>query len=138
MRDRVITIHGVCSSGKWQDDIGAVLEPHFEHVPIRYDDYRSLGRVKLVFEPSILLVAAALIPLYKFLNVGAIGPTLALVLLAHVGSYVRRRRLLNAFKRHIDPSICFGGQPHLIAHSFGTFVALKSLKRDTSVDFGAI
>src|SRR5260370_8214477 len=56
IRERVLTIHGIESSGDWQEDIARAFAPHFECKTIKYPHYRWVGPLKLLLEPYVFLV----------------------------------------------------------------------------------
>lgn len=60
MTERVITVHGLWTEGRWQEEIAPVLYPHFEPGSVKYRSYRFLGPLDLVFEPWVLLPGLAL------------------------------------------------------------------------------
>jgi hypothetical protein len=138
---RVITIHGINSDGKWQELIGKILSPHFEHVPIKYDQYRHLGPLKLVLEPWVLAVGG---PVCLVLTATSIlnRPWAIwglVLLLAFVGAYIRRKKTLREVKATMDPYMVLGSPaPHLIAHSFGTYLSCRALALFGEIEFDRI
>lgn len=88
----VATIHGINSDGDWQKEVGRVLEPHFRHIPLHYEQFRRLGW------PRIL-------------------------------SGRLRRQALESVVRQFSQEVVAGDRPHLIAHSFGTWIAAQLMKR---------
>jgi pimeloyl-ACP methyl ester carboxylesterase len=50
MKRKVLTLHGISSDGAWQDRLGAILAPHFEHIPLRYYEFRTKGPLKVAFD----------------------------------------------------------------------------------------
>jgi hypothetical protein len=138
MPPKVITIHGV-NPDPWQDEIHAVLKPYFETVKIRYTEYDGLlGPIKAVCHPVAvvawiatglgslvaLFVSRGWLPLWLL-----VGSFLALV----VGSAVARRQrraCARRVARHINTAAATAPPvgPHVIAHSFGTFMTMRVLK----------
>lgn len=128
---QVLLVHGINSKGDWQWGVGHVLEPHFEVVKIRYWHYRWFGAFKLVFEPFALILGAAAT---YFLTAPILPAWLAVacaIAVGFVAAYltapIRRRMAVKRFLKR-------GGQglgvtrPHIIAHSFGTFLTGWVLK----------
>jgi pimeloyl-ACP methyl ester carboxylesterase len=128
---QVLLVHGINSNGGWQDAVGHVLEPHFEVAKIRYWQYRWFGAFKLVFEPwSLVLVGAAT----YFLAVRFLAIWLAVVSAVVIGSAaayltapIRRRMTMQRFVEEGGTSLGVT-RPHIIAHSFGTFLTGWVLK----------
>ena len=54
MEEYIITVHGIATAGKWQDDISTAYAPHFECLTVSNRHYRWLGALKL-FKSLILL-----------------------------------------------------------------------------------
>ena len=125
----VLTIHGISSAGQWQDDLGKILACHFKHIPIKYRTYRYLGALKLVSDPwalgagGLALLVAHARKVDLPIGVVAVG----LVALGFAGSVVRRRITFRQVKKKIDVHMMYGEVPHLIAHSFGTYLACQTL-----------
>lgn len=99
----VITVHGIWTEGRWQQEIAPVLYPHFEPTSVKYGAYRFLGPLDLVFEPLVLLPGlAAWVAAFPFLwwrewlhlKTGAsMGLLLVVVLIAaHLPVHIRLRR----------------------------------------------
>jgi pimeloyl-ACP methyl ester carboxylesterase len=128
---QVFLVHGINSNGDWQKDVGQVLEPHFEVVHIRYWQYRWLGAVKLVFEPWALIVAGGatyflasrVMPAWLAVALGV----LVGVISAYLTAPIRRRMTMKRFVAKGGKSLGVT-RPHIIAHSFGTFLAGSVLK----------
>jgi pimeloyl-ACP methyl ester carboxylesterase len=133
---RVLLIHGINSNGKWRKDVARVLRAHFEPIPIKYWHYRWLGATKLLLEPWALILLALLsyffvaryLPTWIALALGlGVGITLAIL-----ASPLRRRWALESVVRQASPSLSFG-RPHIIAHSFGTYLTIWALKTIAAV-----
>jgi len=125
----VITIHGINTLGPWQEDIGRILECHFRHVPIKHKKYRRLGALKLVSDPWVILIGGFLwwVAAHLGFGVNILGAAGALVACGFAGALLRRRSLFAEVKKQLDPHMMHGGVPHLIAHSFGTYLAGRTL-----------
>lgn len=144
MRERVLTIHGIESSGDWQEDIARAFAPHFECKTIKYPHYRWLGPLKLLVEPYVLLLLGAICAVVLF-TVDHSSRTgwlalLLLLLIAYLASYWRRSC---AFK-HVLQQVSSYARPddqsetHLIAHSLGTFLMGLALRKRPDVHLGRI
>ena len=55
----VLLIHGINSSGEWQDKARVILEPHFRCEVIRYRDYWLFGATKIYVWPWAFLFLVA-------------------------------------------------------------------------------
>lgn len=138
----VVTIHGIDTAGNWQEQVEQVFTPHFECIGIKYPDYRRFGASTLAFGSVWLL----------WLAVSAIGLSFAAFVLRHealaflgvtcvilvgITSFFlarhKRSLVLNRFKSELDERVPFGASPHLIAHSFGTFLTGRALKKFPNV-----
>jgi pimeloyl-ACP methyl ester carboxylesterase len=128
----VVLVHGVKTKGKWQDDLFPLLSQCFEPVIVRYPQYTGLiGGLLVVCEPWVLLLVAVLSLLVWWLGwlpVSAVGVAgLALCLFAFLPGAVevRRRLAMRTYKR--ATAGVFRKAPHLIAHSFGTYLTVRVL-----------
>jgi AcrR family transcriptional regulator len=98
---QVLLVHGINSNGKWQNDVGRVLEPHFQVVKVKYWQYRWLGGMKLLVEPWAFVLVGVLVYLLaaacmsKWLA-AAIALLLALIVSYFVAPFRRNaaRRIL--------------------------------------------
>jgi pimeloyl-ACP methyl ester carboxylesterase len=128
---RVILIHGISTAGAWQDEISPLLRHFFSPISLRYPHYRRWGAFKLVVEPIVLIGLLAAIALTSWLRGVSGYMVLVLVVsstLISIGfAYVRRRLSVDSCIRQAGDS--FLGRPHVIAHSFGTYITLQMLKR---------
>ena len=127
----VLLIHGINSDGSWRDDVARVLRPHFKPVPVTYGHYRWLGATKLLLEPWTWALLSLLVyfALSLYLSAWVALPT-ALLLGTGAGilsSPLRRRLALRSLVRQASPYVSFG-RPHVIAHSFGTYLTVWALK----------
>lgn len=43
---KVILIHGINSTGEWQEQVESLLSPHFECVVFKYSEFQKAGAVK--------------------------------------------------------------------------------------------
>lgn len=138
IRQTVLTIHGANPDRAWQRMAGRVLEPHFRHVPIEYDEYLGLkGVIKVVFSLWFAPFVAAglgLAVLMVFqrrwgLALAGLGSALASLALGLLVAYMQRRACLRRVKPQViaatagDPV-----EPHVVAHSFGTYLMGTALR----------
>ena len=132
----VLLVHGINSNGDWQDDVARVLRPHFEPVKIKYRHYRWLGASKILLEPWALILLG--LPIYfvgsRYLpGWVALGMALLVgVIAAYFAAPLRRRSALKSWVRQASPHIAFG-RPHIIAHSFGTYLTGWALNKIPAV-----
>ena len=136
---KIITVHGICTEGKWQDEIKLVLEPHFECCTVSYDYYKSLGFIKIFFSPMVILITMIVLIVLAFLGhlhtrfffiVCILGIILSLII-----AWFRRHLTLNKFQNDVSLLTSEGDTPHhIIAHSFGTYLTGRALIKwdDTS------
>ncbi len=137
-KQRIVTVHGINTEGEWQASVKRVLEPHFECVPFKYDEYRRRGELLLLlsswkFVLAVWVIAAVAIwMLFRHLVLFAI-PMLALA--ACVAAccvwkhFSKRKALSNRFAEWLSSLEEKDGPPppHVIAHSFGTFLTGHAL-----------
>ena len=148
IRQTVLTIHGVNPDRAWQRMAGRVFEPHFRHVPIEYDGYEGLkGPIKAVFSLwfAPLFVAglglAVLIALQRrwVLALAVLVASVASLALGLWVAYRQRRACLDKVKPKLiaaaagDPA-----EPHVVAHSFGTYLIGSALRKFPEVMFERI
>jgi pimeloyl-ACP methyl ester carboxylesterase len=107
---RVLLIHGVHADTTWQDRISFVLRPHFEPVKITYEQFQQLGTVSLLSLEGILRrlllpfgVSPAAINGYRMAAMASVAN--------QMGQYMT------------------GEPPHIIAHSFGTYLTAIIFQR---------
>ena len=140
----VVTIHGINSAGDWQEQLKGVLEPHFSCLTVKYPHYRRFGALKLVLEPWVLFGGAFLLLLLT-LNHGVRETwwawgilILGLLLVSHFSTVFRRYAAIKYVKATINKHLPPGERPHVIAHSFGTFIVGTIMKRFPDLRFDAI
>jgi hypothetical protein len=147
MKERVLTIHGIATGGDWQEEITAAFSPHFECVSITYSQYRRLGILKLLLDPWVLGAGAALgSTIWWVAPAGGGAPSwieggfAALAMAAYLATYERRRRAFKTMLRQAGPYAQRAHQTytHLIAHSFGTYLAGRALAGRPDFHLGRI
>ena len=144
IRERVLTIHGIESSGDWQEDVARAFAPHFACKTIKYPHYRWLGPLKLLLEPYVFLVlgatAAVVLFLKKYSSLTGWIVFMSLFLIAYFASYWRRSCAFN----HILKQVSLYAKPddqsetHLIAHSLGTYLMGLALRKRANIHLGRI
>lgn len=139
IRQIVLTIHGVNPIRTWQRVVGRVLEPHFRHVPIEYDEYLGLkGCIKPVFSPWCVLLVFAGFSFAVILTLrGDPGSALACVVGTltsfALGLIIAAKQRIQCLDR-VKPKLIAASQgdpvpPHVIAHSFGTYLIGTALRK---------
>lgn len=126
-KKKVITIHGVNPDRNWQVVARRVLEPHFEVISLGYRGYDGLqGPVRLICHPLVFVVALVMAAASIWLPISLWTPV---ALFAGGVAIARLQRFSHV--RRIKKKISEQGhqpRPHLIAHSFGTYVSGRSLR----------
>jgi pimeloyl-ACP methyl ester carboxylesterase len=143
----LLTVHGANSDGKWQKEVQAVMNPHFECIPYRYVGYEGKrGVVKSIVEPWSLLIAIGLaIPgIAVFIvghvwggwpafgaadTAGIVGATAiaTLLIIGLVRAFWQRSTGAEQLKIYVDRS---GARtPHIIAHSLGSYLVGRALDK---------
>ena len=136
----VLTIHGVSPDRTWQDRAAMALGPHFRCVPITYRQYGSLlGAFGALFNLSTILALCGVVVWYGTwrspIRISAL--TLVAIVASVAIARYRRRRVVDVVKRQI--SLKAGQrQPHVIAHSFGTYISGWALEKFQDLRFGRI
>ena len=127
---KVITIHGVCPSS-WQETARRVLAPHFAYSAIRYSDYNCSrgGAIKAVVHPLLLLtaIAVAFWAAYAGASRWWYAATLGLVGAGARVACVQRQKCAERLKTRISDESADAYATHVIAHSFGTYVAARAM-----------
>src|SRR5712691_5739119 len=126
----LLTIHGVNPDRKWQERTHEVLNPHFACDAITYHEYdTNFGPVRAVFSIPLLIASATLL----LIGVAAMffwgWPTALLLLAGGVVffassifvAWLKRIKCAQFLKQEIDRRCPFGN-PHIIAHSLGTYL----------------
>lgn len=147
VRQLIVLIHGVrlgAQSDAWYGTVQSVLEPHFDCRGIKYDDYVGLkGLIGTIFSPWLLVLAIlglsfAGISFYNgSIRWALLGIALALGLTfaALEVAYRRRQTVSGRVKVKLDRELHgYPGQPHVIAHSFGTYVAGTALRKFPNIE----
>ena len=127
---QVITIHGVCP-GPWQTTVSRVLAPHFACVTISYPGYSCWrgGAVKAVAHPAFLLAAVALAGWTTYADLSPWW-LMGVAGLVGTGAWIarmQRHRCARRTKTHISDESAGAWATHVIAHSFGTYLAARAM-----------
>jgi hypothetical protein len=152
MPPRVLLIHGISSDGAWFATVGRALRPYFEIEEFPYEEYRADGDWRVATglskddalrrgAASIGVTAAAVAA--AGLALGPLGAAAALA--AGVGGGWRwttgereplRRRVTLTLRQRLEALNAGGEAPHVVAHSFGTYLVTRTLERhpDLRVD----
>jgi len=144
IRERVLTIHGIQTSGDWQEDVARAFAPHFACKTIKYPHYRWLGPVKLLLEPYVFVVLGAIAATVLFLTNHASWIAwlvlATLVVISYLASYWRRsctfNHVLNQVSVYAKPDD--QSETHLIAHSLGTYLMGLALRKRSNIHLGRI
>jgi pimeloyl-ACP methyl ester carboxylesterase len=128
----VVLIHGIRTTGEWVDEFSRLLKQFFEPVPVKYSQYRgNFGGLCVFLEPWIVvgvsIVAASTYALGWLPGWSAALAGLVACLFSILPGAVafRRRSALKTYK--LATRDTFQKIPHLIAHSFGTYLTVRLL-----------
>jgi hypothetical protein len=121
---RVISVHGVGRDQRWQEIIRVVMEPHFDYKPVSYGGFKYLfpfSLVQVLLDTRILFasVLASVILLRWFPGWSLLG--LFGLSLAWVGAHFRRSSTVIGLFEKVS-LLSRERPPHLVAHSFGTYL----------------
>jgi len=127
----VLTIHGVCP-GPWQQTAERVLSPHFTCAAITYPDYDCIrgGAVKAVAHPLLLLAAVGVAGWAAYADARILWYAAAAGLVG-AGAWVatrQRHRCAERVKTQISDKSTLSYATHVIAHSFGTYLASRAMR----------
>lgn len=148
LRQTVLTIHGVNPDREWQKRTARVMYPHFQPVNIEYDDYLTIkGPIKAVINlwVGLLVVvglpAAAILLWHRSWMEVAVA-SIVIVGLILVGLWVAYRQR-QACLRRVKPDLFQASRgdplaPHVVAHSFGTYLVGSALSQFDDVRFDRV
>jgi pimeloyl-ACP methyl ester carboxylesterase len=134
IKQRVITVHGVNPNRRWQPTVHRVLSAHFDPIGYDYSDYDTrLGPVRAIihiptFVTGVVLGITAGLACPEPFTFAGIGLGVTVALASFVLAWRARSRCAQRLKLFIDEQMPFG-RPHLIAHSLGTYLIGKLLKK---------
>ena len=111
---QVLLVHGINSRGDWYPVAREALEPHFAIVPFRYSEYEEEGYAKVVTGRGL-----------------GVGMTLA----AFATNFrdELRRGVVVRLRAEIERLSRAGDLPHVVAHSFGTYLLGEALEHFPSL-----
>jgi hypothetical protein len=145
LRRVIVSIHGIRSEGLWQEDFEKVFKHHFRFLRFKYGEFRHpIGAVLwialelwVVLGGAVaLLVAWRLDVLYGWRDwIIALSTWLLLGFIANFLADIRRKRVVNKFVAWIDSEVQNELNPHIIAHSLGSFVLGRLLHNYPERDF---
>jgi pimeloyl-ACP methyl ester carboxylesterase len=140
-KERVVTIHGVNSDGGWQEEVAKTLGSLFEFVPVKYNHYRWFFGSELLFCPFVWIPGIPF--LYVAHRLGWIAgfwhstlAILAIVLVSFLATFLYRGWAVRVVKGRLCNAAPGVQRPHLIAHSFGTYVSGNTLATLPATKFG--
>jgi pimeloyl-ACP methyl ester carboxylesterase len=144
MKELVITIHGVNPNRGWQPAVHKVLAPHFEYMGYDYNDYDSfLGPIRAVanittLALAVLLIIGALIAVRPWGSaLLIIGAGAILLILSGFSAWYKRTKCAERLKTAIDNRLPVG-MTHVIAHSLGTYLIGRILKKFPDIQLGNV
>jgi pimeloyl-ACP methyl ester carboxylesterase len=147
MKPLVVSVHGINSKGAWQEGVESVLGPFFRCVSVKYPYYRPLGAFKLILEPWIFWLTAGLYVVARITSRWLLIPqayyneliwVVVVFGAAHVAARIRRSLALRRFRTTVETAAVPGDRGHLIAHSFGTFLAGRALEKYSHLEFDSM
>jgi pimeloyl-ACP methyl ester carboxylesterase len=123
----------VDTDAEWFASAESALSPHFEVRAFRYNSFRRLGKLRVVLDPWPLGfgLILSLLPNWRSFGLALTIATEALALSAiPVSIWLagrNRKRVVDRYLDHLE-KITVGERPHLIAHSFGTYIGAEALQ----------
>jgi len=140
-KERVVTIHGVNSDGSWQEDVAKTLGALFEFIPVKYNHYRWFLGSELLLCPFVWIPAIPCLVLALWLGwihrmLYLTSAVLAVVLISFLATFPYRQRAVRTVKGRLSNAAPGIKRPHLIAHSFGTYVTGETLSDLPATKFG--
>ncbi len=145
-KEIVVTIHGVNPDRGWQPAVAEVLRPHFDPIAHSYHDYdRIFGPVRAVSNIWLLLLSVVALVVSAVASVlgqcsiavvaaGAFAFAFPLGLfLGWLHRVASTRRLVKHIANKVET-----GSPHVIAHSLGTYLVGRVIRKDVSCTFANV
>jgi hypothetical protein len=145
-KEVVITIHGVNPDRGWQPAVHDVLKPHFDPMPYSYSDYDTIvGPIRAISNIWVLGISVvALVLLLDALLSGDLWKALiccfAFATAFPLGlalGWWRRTASSKRLMRYIGNKVQ-SGSPHVIAHSLGTYLVGRVIKRHVGLTFSKV
>jgi hypothetical protein len=148
MARTLFSLHGINTTGAWQNGIRDVLDCFFDYTPLDYREYRNLPLAiwRLGGEVLVFLGGVALIASWRHFhpNAGMVWPIGALVLVFAAAITVSHfnASCLEKVATRIAGQIRapYGGHSHpsIVAHSLGTLLVARVMARFEGVTFDTI
>lgn len=128
----VVTVHGIFTEGRWQEEVAPVLWPHFTPRSKKYRSYRYLGPLDLLFHPWILFPGLVVWVLGTFAFGFWTGWPSILILLAVMGLAMwmaasRLDKTVRTFIKNAEQEL-LSGRVHFIGHSLGSYILCCGLQ----------
>jgi pimeloyl-ACP methyl ester carboxylesterase len=135
----MLLIHGINSNGEWYATFTPLLGDFFSVHEVRYPQYVKLGPLKLALYLGGLLLAAGLafcaghtgVALETRLTTGMLA---VVALVGAAFEFIRRERAYSCVVEKSRPVLerSIEDPPHVLAHSFGTVMLGRALRRTTA------
>lgn len=139
-QQKVVTIHGIGLTEPWQQSIRRVLEPHFECVSLRYSHFRTIGAFVLLLEPWLALAAILGLAIFQVLRGLSLKLFLVSLAVLAVCLFLRWaviRSAVLSVRMQLDAAATYC-RPHVIAHSFGTYIYLRLAQKYSYLRFDTV
>ena len=142
----LFSIHGIQTTGEWQEGCSAVLSPFYRYIPIKYDEFREWAIPKLAMDLIVFFLAAVTaIPLWYWdvlpgltaWGIYLIG-TLTTVLILNLYADRFRGKVIEKVYRKVADTAANDTPPHLIAHSLGTFLSSMALRKFQGLRYNSV
>jgi hypothetical protein len=136
----LITIHGIWTTGDWQERLEEVFSPHLHYESFKYSEFQGYLIAVFFLAMEWLAVGAGIAGFVIAWQRGWLKADLmhwgiaallaiSLVLIASFLADFRRDRVVTDFVNFVDKAGGFGEPPHFLAHSLGTFIIGRMLLR---------
>jgi pimeloyl-ACP methyl ester carboxylesterase len=140
-KERVVTIHGVNSHGPWQEDVAKTLGALFEFIPVKYNHYRWFFGSELLFCPLVWMPLIPCVGLAFWFGwirgtMHLVLAGLAILLTSFLATFPYRNWAVSVVKGRLSNAAPGIQRPHVIAHSFGTYVSGDTLATLPATKFG--
>lgn len=141
----VLTIHGVNPNREWQPNVHKVLAPFFDcraHEYHEYDTWR--GPIRAIVSIPLLVAGLLLVAvgLYARSAWPLAGPAASVagfvcIVASFVAAWRKRMRCADRLKVEIDEE-CGLQRPHIIAHSLGTYLVGRVIKKFEDINLANV
>ncbi|MFL6313971.1 MAG: hypothetical protein ACJ71W_17885 [Terriglobales bacterium] len=142
----LFSIHGIRTTGPWQEGSSVVLSPFYRYIPIKYDEFREWAIPKLAMDLLVLLLGAAAAMFLWYLEVlpginawciYVVGVLTSVLILNVVADRLRGRVIEKVYRRVADAALN-DTPPNLIAHSLGTFLSSMALRKFQGLRYNTV